>query len=361
MDRFKAIIAAGGKGARLQPLTFTSNKHLIPIANKPLLLYAIENIVAAGIKNIGIIVNESRPAIENLLGDGASWKVKITYINQEQPLGVAHVIKISQEFLAEDPFIYHLGDNIFTAGIRYLLEQFLKTKSDAMFAVIEHEENFRLGVPFFENGKLVKVAEKPKNPPNKFGIPGLYFFNSNVFKAFSGKEAIKPSARGELEITDVFNFLLSHGYQVDVAKLKGKWLDPGKFDDSLEANRILLELNCKRESKGNVDKKSKITGEVSIGKKTIVKNSRINGPSSIGENVHIENSNIGPNTSIASGCKIVNSAVENTIIMEGTEIINYSFNIKESMIGKNSIIQGKHYANPTCKLIISDTSQIEIS
>lgn len=360
MDRLKAIIAASGKGTRLRPLTFTSNKHLLPIANKPLLLYALENVVSVGVKEIGVIVNESRPAITNLLGDGSKWGVKISYIDQPEPLGVAHVVKISEKFLRESPFVYHLGDNIFTAGIQNPCKHFLKTKPDAMLTIIEHEENYRLGVPFFEDGKLIKVVEKPKNPPNKFGIPGLYFFTPHVFEAFRGKDAVKPSARGELEITDLFNYLLQHGYRVEVAKIKGEWLDPGKFDDSLHANRVLLDVNCKKDVKGQIDKDSKLMGKVAVGEKSEIKNSQIFGPTSIGDNVYIENSYIGPYTSVDSNCRIMGSAVENSIIMEGVDIVDCPTRIEASMIGKKSIIHGNRSVNPSYKLTVSDMSIIEL-
>jgi len=171
----KAIIAAGGKGTRLRPLTFTANKHLLPIANKPLLLYPIEDIAGVGIKQVGIIVNETRPAIEALLGTGSKWGLKITYINQPQPLGLAHVVKTAEKWLGKTPFFMHNGDNIFTDGIKEPYQYFKKHKPDAVLTILEHEENYRLGVPYFDkDGQLIKVVEKPKNPPNKFGIPGLY-------------------------------------------------------------------------------------------------------------------------------------------------------------------------------------------
>ena len=301
----KAIIAAGGKGSRLYPLTFTSNKHLIPIANKPLLFYPLEDIAEVGIKQVGIVVNETRPAVEEAVGNGAKWGLKITYIDQLQPLGIGHVIKISEKFLAGDPFVYHLGDNTFTKGIKKPFNHFVSAKPDAVLTIIKHKENFRLGVPYFDkSGKLIKVVEKPKNPPNDYGVPGLYFFNHNVFKAFRGKNAVKPSARGEYEVPDLYSYLIDHGYRVVASEIDGQWCDPGKFDDSLEANRLLLDLRVKQEILGEVDKDSKITGKVMVGKGSEIKNSRITGPCAIGENVHLENCIIGPYTSIADGCEL---------------------------------------------------------
>lgn len=356
----KAIIAAAGKGTRLRPLTFTANKHLLPIANKPLLFYPLENIAAVGVKEVGIIVNETRGAVEKVVGKGSKWGLKITYINQPEPLGVGHVVKISQAFLGKSPFVYILGDNIFTKGIENSYKYFIKTKPDALLTIIEHEENFRLGVPFFEGRKLVKVVEKPKKPPNKFGVPGLYYFSHHVFEAFSGKNAIKPSARGELEITDLYNYLLKHGYRVEVKEIKGEWLDPGKFDDSLEANRLMLELNCISQIKGDVDTDSKLMGKIMVGKGSKITNSQIVGPVSIGENVHIHDSYIGPYTSVANRCIINNAALEYSIIMEGSNIIDTPSRIEASMIGKEATIHGTRSANPAYKLTVSDMSKIEL-
>jgi len=355
----KAIIAAGGKGTRLRPLTFSSNKHLIPIANKPLLFYSIENIVALGIKQIGIVVNETKSAVNDLLGDGSKWKVKITYIHQPQPLGVANVVKVSQKFLGKSSFIFHLGDNIFSHGIKEPYQHFLKHKPDAVLTIIKHPENHRLGVPFFDNNnKLIKVVEKPTNPPNQFGAPGLYIFNHHVFKAFSGKDAIKPSARGEYEITDLYNYLLKKNYQVDAVEIKGEWRDPGKFDDSLEANRLMLDLNLKTSIKGKIDKKTKISGEVAIGKNSQVSNSQLVGPVSIGKNTVIQNSYIGPHASIADDCQIVNSQIENSIIMQSSFIIDAQHRIQASMIGKNAAIRTTK--NPTYSFFIGDHCKIEL-
>ena len=356
----KGLIAAGGKGTRLRPLTFTSNKHLIPIANKPLLLYPLGSLISLGIKDIGVVVNESRFAVESVLGDGSKWGVKFTYINQDEPLGVGHVIKVARQFLGNDPFVYILGDNIFTRGIKGPFEHFLKTKANALLTVVEHEENFRLGVPFFKDGKLVKVVEKPKNPPNKLGMPGLYFFTHEVHKAFSGKGAIKPSGRGEYEITEIYNYMLKNGYKVEVKKIQGKWLDPGKFDDSLEANRLMLELDCKLDIKGKVDKQSKLSGNVTVGLHSKIQNSRLVGPISIGDHVRIKDSHIGPYTSIGNGCEVTNTAIEYSIVMEDTDIADVPVRIEASMIGKDATIQGTRSVNPAYRLTVSDMSRVDL-
>ena len=359
--KVKAIIAAGGKGTRLYPLTFTSNKHLIPIANKPLLLYPFEDIVSLGIKEIGIVVNDTKPAIKKLLGDGSKWGVDITYIDQPEALGLAHVVKVSQKFLGKSPFIYHLGDNIFTKGVKEPFDHFIKHQPDAVLTVIKHEENYRLGVPFMDDqGKLIKVVEKPEKPPNKFGVPGIYMFNHHVFEAFSGKDAIKPSPRGELEITDLYNYLLKKNYQVDIAELKGEWRDPGKFDDSLEANRLMLETRIKTSLKGQVDKDTKITGKVEMGKGSVVVDSQIVGPASIGENVEIRGSHIGPYASIGDDCKIVRSQVEDSILMENIHLIDVKKKITASLIGKHTYITSDKAKTSSYSFTVADHCKIEL-
>lgn len=342
----KAIIAAGGSGTRLRPLTFSSNKHLLPIANKPLLLYPIEAIAQTGIREVGIIVNETRLAVEGFLGTGDKWGLKITYINQEKPLGLAHVVKIAKQFLAGEPFVYHLGDNIFTQGIMKPFEKFIKEKPDALLTIIKHEENSRMGVPYFDNkGQLIKVVEKPQNPPNKFGVPGLYFFNQNVFKAFEGADQIKPSARGELEITELYTYLLDHGYKVIAEEVAGRWMDPGKFTDMLEANAFLL--------------KQKLKDQTDVAETAKVVNSKLFGPVSIDAGCAIENCEIGPNVSIAINCTLQAVKVRNSIIMPESTLTQLKKPVVDSMIGKNTRVWEEN--QDTTSLFIGDNCIVKLS
>ena len=357
----KAIIAAGGKGTRLYPLTFTLNKHLLPIANKPLLLYPFEDIVSLGIKEIGIIVNDSRPSIEKLIGDGSDWGVKVTYIDQPIAKGLAHVVQISEKFIDGDSFIYHLGDNIFTQGIKRPFNKFKKSKADAMLTIIEHHENYRLGVPFFDDdGKLVQVVEKPETPPNRFGVPGLYRFGPKVFEAFKGKDAIKPSARGELEIVDLYNYMLKKGHKVEVAELEGEWRDPGKFDDSLETSRLLMDLNKRTEINGSVDKDSKLADGVVLGKGSKVINSQIIGPAIIGDNVEIRNAYIGPYTTISNDCELINCKIEYSIVLEDVHIVDVKGKIEASMIGKHTQIRQTRERVPVYSFMVADHCRIDL-
>ncbi|MBU2543697.1 glucose-1-phosphate thymidylyltransferase [Patescibacteria group bacterium] len=357
----KAIIAAGGKGTRLYPLTYTSNKHMLPIANKALLLYPFEDIVSVGIKEIGIIVNETRPSIEKLIGDGSNWGARVTYIDQPIAMGLAHVVKISEKFINGDSFVYHLGDNIFTQGIKRPYSKFVKSKSDAMLTMIEHQENYRLGVPFFdEDGKLIRVVEKPENPPNRFGIPGLYMFGPKVFEAFKGKDQIKPSARGELEIVDLYNYMIKKGYKVEVAELEGEWRDPGKFDDSLETNKLIMDLNKRTEINGKVDKDSKLADGVVLGKGSTVTNSQILGPVIIGDNVEIRNSYIGPYTAIGDSCEIVNAKIEYSILLPDVHLVDVRGKIQASMIGSHTEIRQTKERVPVYSFMVADHCRIDL-
>lgn len=356
----KAIIAAGGKGTRMYPLTFTTSKQLLPIANKPLVMYPLENLIAVGVKDIAIVTN-SRPAYEELLGDGSKFGIKIMYIDQPEPLGLAHVVKISEKFINGDKFVYHLGDNIFTQGIKKPYQRFLNSKADAVLTVIEHDENYRLGVPFFDNnGKLIKIVEKPKNPPNRYGIPGLYMFTPKVFQAFRGPDAIKPSPRGELEVVDLYNFMLKRGFKVEIAELEGEWRDPGKFDDSLETNKLILELKNDFKVKGKVDKDSKLSNGVDIGNGSKIINSQIVGPVVIGDNVEIRNSYIGPYTAIGNQCEVVNSKVEYAILLEDVHITDVKGKIEASIIGKHTEIRKTSQRIPVYSFMVADYCRVDL-
>jgi len=337
----KAIIPTGGRGTRMRPLTFSANKHFIPIANKPLIFYPVESIAEAGIKEVAITYNPGgKDTAMEVLGDGSRWGLKFTYVLQKEPKGLANIFQVCEPYLQGDSFVLHLGDNIFVDGIKDLVDYFLKKKPNALLTMLKHKDNRRLGVPFFdEKGKFVKYVEKPENPPNDFGIPGLYFFDSNIFKCFTGKDAIKPSERGELEISAPYNWLIDHGYQVDVVEYKGTWLDPGKFDDWLEANKYLLENRMKPVTESAIDSTNQVSGKISVGKDCRIFNSELKGPVVIGDNVEIIGSVIGPFTSISSNCYIENSVLENSVLMNGVKIINVRDHpVKESLIGTDTEI-----------------------
>lgn len=358
----KGIITAGGKGTRMRPLTFSTNKHFIPLANKPLLFYAIETLAALGIKEIGVNYNPNQlEEIKSYLGDGKKWGVKFTFILQEAPLGLAHIIKVSEQFLKKDKFIMHLGDNIFWGEIKPLLNYFLKEKLNALAPLVHHPENWRLGVPYFDKkGKLVKYVEKPKNPPHDLAIPGLYFFDCNVFKCFSGENPIKPSERGELEISSVYQWLIDHGYKVETKEFTGVWKDPGKFDDWLETNQFILDVELKSALETEIRKDVKIEGRVKIGKKCKIKNSYIRGPVIIGDGVVIKDSFIGPYSSIGDDCYIEKAQIENAILVKNVRIVHLSKSVESSLIGEGSIIEGNNRIKNSLELFIGNQCQIKL-
>lgn len=346
----------------MQPLTFSTNKHFIPIANKPLIYYPIEAIADAGIKDIAITYNPGwLDVVQDYLGDGSKWGVKFTYVLQEEPKGLANIVQVCEEYLNGDSFVFHLGDNIFTEGIGDIVSKFRKSKPNGLLTMVHHPESRRMGVPYFDTkGRLEKYIEKPKNPPHDFAVPGVYLADNNFFKAFKGKDAVKPSARGEFEIPDPFQWLVDHGFVVEVMEYKGKWLDPGKFGDWLESNQYLLDTKLvgKLASKPSAD--SQVEGRVSIGKKSKVIGSEVRGPVAIGDGVYIKNSYIGPFTSISSGCIIENSHVENSVLMKGVRITNIKQPIDSSLIGTNAEVVDENGATNWLKLFVGEKSKVSL-
>lgn len=358
----KAIIPTGGRGTRMQPLTFSTNKHFIPVANKPLIHYPIEAVAEAGIKEVAITYNPGwLKFVKEQLGSGRKWGLKFTYILQEEAKGLADVVQVCEEYLGGEPFVFHLGDNIFTEGIRDFTDYFQKEKPNGLVAMVKHPENWRLGVPYFDKkGRVKKIVEKPKNPPHDFAMPGVYFADSNFFKAFRGKGKVRPSARGEYEIPDPFTWMIRHNYKVLVKEYKGKWLDPGKFGDWIESNQYLLDNKLESKNGSRLDKRSVINGRVSIGLKCKIKNSEIRGPAAIGNNVTIINSYIGPYTSIDDGCIIEQSHVENSVLMKGVLIKNIKQPIDESLIGTGAEIVDEEGPTDWLRLFIGEKSKVKI-
>ena len=358
----RAIIPTGGRGTRMRPLTFSTNKHFIPIANKPLVFYPIETVANAGIKDIALTYNPGGlEEAQALLGDGFRWGLKFTYVLQEEPKGLANIFQVCEDYLAGSPFLMHNGDNIFVDGIVDVVKYFQKEKPNALVTMVHHEDNRRLGVPFFDkNGKFARYIEKPENPPNDFGIPGLYFFDHHVFECFKGKDTITPSARGELEISEPYNWLVDHNFRVDAIEYKGKWMDPGKFDDWLEANKFILNNRLEGQIEGTVDKSSRISGTVVIGQNSEVVNSKVQGPVIIGDRVKVFDSEIKPYTSLGDDCEIVKSKVENSVLMSGVKIYHVKDHpISSSLIGTDTEIVGDDQDKVT-SLFVGEKCRIQI-
>lgn len=359
----KAIIPTGGRGTRMRPLTFSTNKHFIPVANKPLIFYPVETVADAGIKEIGITYNpEGLEEAKAYLGDGSAWGLKMTYILQEKPAGLANIVQVCEEFIDGDSFVFHLGDNMFVDGIKKQVKYFERKKPNGLVTMIHHKENNRMGVPYFNSeGRLIQYVEKPENPPHDFAVPGVYFADANFFKCFKGTGRIKPSERGEYEIPAAFQWLIDNGFRVDVVEYKGKWLDPGKFDDWILANQYMLENKVKENVESDVDSSSRIKGKISIGRNCNIINSKILGPVIIGDNVTITDSEVGPLTSISDGCEIINSKVSNSVLMKGVKVLNVSEHpVENSLVGTDSEVIGSNGRGATTSLFVGEKCKIQL-
>lgn len=357
----KAIIPTGGRGTRMRPLTFSSNKHFIPVGNKPLIFYPIETVVDAGIKDICITYNPGGlEEAQTVLGDGERWGVKFSFILQERPSGLANIVQVAQDFIGGDKFVLHLGDNIFADGIKEVVDYFFKNKPNGLVTMVHHPENKRMGVPYFDDqGRLLKYVEKPENPPHDFAVPGIYFADSNFFKCFR-EDPIKPSKRGEYEIPSAFQWMIDHNLRVDVVEYKGTWLDPGKFDDWIDANQYLLDKNTKSDIQSDLDEKTVIENRVQIGKHCKIKSSHIKGPVIIGDNVEIENSFIGPFTSVSDGCSIISSHLENSVLMKDVAIDNVKNPIDNSLIGTATEIIHTDGSSKSMSFFVGEKCKIKL-
>jgi len=352
----KALITSGGRGTRLRPLTHTQNKHLIPIANKPILHYAIDYAVEAGITEIGIVYGSESSAVPEAIGDGSQWGINITYIPQDAPLGLAHVVKISRDFIGDDKFIFYLGDNIVVGGLQKFIDGFEKAGSNCHLTLAKVKDPERFGVPEIQGNRIVKVEEKPKNPKSQYAVAGIYLYDSSIFEAVNN---IKPSERGELEISDAHQYLLDNGYKVSYSEITGWWKDTGKPHDLLEANRLVLDSIVEENNASEVENSS-ILGKVKIDEGTIVKNSTIRGPVVIGKNCEITDAYIGPYTSIYNKCKIINSEVEYSILLAECKITDVNIRIEHSLLG-NDVEIVKAVSRPsTHRFFVGDQSRIEL-
>lgn len=352
----KGLILSGGKGTRLRPITHTSAKQLVPIANKPVLFYAIEAIRDAGITDIGIVVGDTRAEIMEAVGDGSAWKVKTTFIHQEEPLGLAHAVKVSRDYLQKDPFVMFLGDNLIKDGITPLVREFQRNQPNSQILLAKVRDPQRFGVAELQNGKVVRLEEKPKQPKSDLALVGVYMFDHNIFTAV---EAIKPSFRGELEITDAIQYLIDQGYTVEPHVISGWWKDTGKLEDILEANRMMLEdLETKIEGESIGD--SHFYGKVQLGKGTKVINSVLRGPVIIGQDCDIVNAYVGPFTSINDRVIIKNSEVEHSIILEDSKIIDLEGRLEDSLLGKEVEIYRTDHKPKAFRFMLGDHSRVGI-
>ncbi|HEY66000.1 MAG TPA: glucose-1-phosphate thymidylyltransferase [Caldilineae bacterium] len=351
----KGLVLSGGKGSRLYPITYTNAKQLVPVANKPVLFRVIEAIRDAGITDIGVVIGDTGPQIKEAVGDGSRWGVKITYIQQEAPLGLAHAVKISRDYLGDERFVMFLGDNVIEGGIVPLIRQFAESDWNCQIVLTEVEEPQHYGVAELdEAGRIVRLIEKPKDPPSNLALVGIYMFDHHVFEAV---ENIKPSWRGELEITDAIQWLIDAGYRVYPYIHRGWWIDTGKPIDMLEANnRVLEELEPRNE--GYISPDSEVKGRVVIERDAQIINSVIRGPAIIGEETRVINAYVGPYTSIYHHCLIERCEIEHCIVLEHSRIVDVPIRIEDSLIGRNVEITRSQTKPRAYKMTLGDNSKV---
>lgn len=357
----KALILAGGAGTRLRPITHTSAKQLVPVANKPILFYGIEAMVAAGITEIGVIVGDTRVEVMKALGDGSQWGAHITFIPQDAPLGLAHCVLIAADFLGDDDFVMYLGDNLLEQDLGAFVHAFEQARvgaepPTAQILLKRVPDPHRFGIAELDaDGHVVHLVEKPENPPSDLALVGVYLFDHTILDAV---RAIEPSPRGELEITDAIQWLVDEGHRVRCELLTGWWIDTGKLTPLLEANRLLLE-RVEQRIDGTVDESSVIDGRVVVEAGAVVTNSTLRGPLVIGPGATITNSFIGPFSAIGDGCEVTNSEIEHSVIMEGSRVVDIQ-RLEDSLIGKDVVVIRSQLRPRALRLMIGDHCQIDV-
>jgi glucose-1-phosphate thymidylyltransferase len=360
----KGLILSGGKGTRLRPITHTSAKQLVPIANKPILFYGIEAIVAAGITEIGIITGETGDEVRSAVGDGSDFGAKITYIPQEAPLGLAHAVLTAKEFLDGDSFVLYLGDNLIRYGIVPIVEEFRTSDPDALILLAEVPNPEQFGVAELNGGRVVRLVEKPAEPKSNLALVGVYLFKPAIFQAIDN---IDYSPRGELEITDAIQRMIDTGRRVEPHLITtaheatvATWKDTGRLEDILEANRIVLD-DMEHRVEGSVADDVVLSGKVTIESGATIRNSTVTGPAIIGRNTVVEGARIGPYSAIYHDCVVRNAEIEHSIVLERCSITDIPGRIESSLIGKECEIRKPGDGTGTLKLMLGDHSRVEAS
>jgi glucose-1-phosphate thymidylyltransferase len=357
----KALILAGGAGTRLRPITHTSAKQLVPVANTPILFYGIEAMVDAGIVEIGIIVGDTRAEVMAAVGDGSRWGAHVTYIPQDAPLGLAHCVLIARDFLGDDDFVMYLGDNLLEQDLGAFVRAFVDARHGdqpptAQILLKPVPDPHRFGIATLDGaGHVVQLVEKPDDPPSDLALVGVYLFDPTIHVAVA---SIVPSPRGELEITDAIQWLIDNGYRVRAEQLSGWWIDTGKLTPLLEANRLLLE-KIETRIDGKVDDASIIDGRVSIAAGAEVVNSTIRGPVVIGAGASVVDSFIGPFSAIGDGCEVVNSEIEHSVIMNESRVLDIP-RLEDSLIGRDVVVSRSKRRPRALRLMVGDHCQIDV-
>ena len=357
----KALILAGGEGTRLRPITHTRAKQLVPVANKPILFYGIEAMVAAGITEIGVIIGATGPEVREALGDGSAFGAAITFLPQDAPLGLAHCVLIAQDFLGDDDFVMYLGDNLLEQDLGAFVDAFEQARTRpeppaAQILLKRVPDPQRFGIATLDAaGNVVALVEKPADPPSDLALVGVYLFDPSIHEAV---RSIQPSPRGELEITDAIQWLITNGKRVRTELLTGWWIDTGKLTPLLEANRLLLEQIESRVD-GSVDGGSTLDGRVIVDEGAEIVNSTIRGPVAIGRGTRVVDSFIGPFSAIGAGCTVDTSEIEHSVVMDGSQVLHIP-RLEDSLIGRETVIDRTSRRPRALRLMIGDHCQIDI-
>ncbi len=357
MDALKGLILSGGAGTRLRPITHTSAKQLVPVANKPVLFYGIEALVEAGITEIGIIIApETGDEIKEAAGEGSAFGAKITYILQDKPAGLAHAVLTAEEFIGDSPFIMYLGDNLLADGLTGLVSTFRAEQPDALILLTPVDDPQSYGVAELDGERIVRLVEKPKDPPSNLALVGVYLFGSPIFDA---ARALQPSWRGELEITEAIQGLIDDGHRVQSEIVRGWWKDTGQLADMLAANRLVLE-EIETRLHGEIDEGSRVEGRVVLEQGATITDSVVRGPAVIGAGASIENAYIGPYTSIGEGVRVRRAEIEHSIILAGSVVEDLGTRLEASLLGRNVKLIRSDGMPKTLRLLVGDNSVIEI-
>jgi glucose-1-phosphate thymidylyltransferase len=352
----KGLILSGGKGTRLRPLTYTSAKQLVPVANKPVLFYGIEALVEAGIHEIGIVVGDTAAEIRAAVGDGSRWGAHVTYIEQDAPRGLAHAVLISEPFIGHEPFVMYLGDNLLNKGITPFVREFEREKPAAQILLARVPDPQMFGVAELDGDRVVRLVEKPKEPKSNLALVGVYLFSEHIFASV---KRIKPSFRDELEITDAIQDLIDHHLEVRPHIVDGWWKDTGKLEDMLEANRLILDTLEPR-IEGQVDAESRIEGKVVIEAGAVVERSVVRGPVIIGARARIVHAYVGPFTAIMNDVEIRDSEIEHSIVLEGSSVRDLGSRVVDSLMGRNVRITRAPVKPSAYRFMLGDNSEVGI-
>ena len=352
----KALVLAGGAGTRLRPITHTSAKQLVPVANKPILYYGLEQIRDAGVTDVGIIVGDTREEIRAAIGDGSALGITPTYIHQAEPLGLAHAVLTAADFLGDDDFVMFLGDNLIEGGIAEMVDDFAANGAEAQLLLKRVGDPQRFGVAALaDDGTIDFLVEKPADPPSDLALVGVYLFRSSILEA---ARAIEPSARGELEITDAIQWLLDRGDEVRSSVHEGWWLDTGKKDELLDANRIVLGTIGRRID-GDVDDESEVVGDVVVSAGAVVERSHLRGPVVIGPGAVVRDAYVGPFSSIAADCEVTDTEVEHSVLLERCRVTGAG-RIEGSLLGRDVVVERSQGKPAATRLVLGDHSHVAI-